>query len=120
MIDFKRNGNDISYNNGVLETIETAALQVKQRLELRLKRFLGEWFLNIEKGIDYFEIVKVKNPNIEVINAALQAEVYKENAVVRIINWVTEIDPENRIFKVTNQTRIEIDTGVIINLEVNL
>jgi hypothetical protein len=121
MIDFLRNDtNDITFTDTVFQIVPDKKTQVKQRLELRLKRFLGEYFLDTRKGVDYFGVVKVKNPDIEVINSALKAEVFKEEAVTEIIQWDAEIDPANRVFKVLDTSRVRIDTTEIVEFGVEV
>jgi len=120
MIDLKREGNDIYYNGHDFEPVADIDNQVEQRLTLRLGRFLGEWFLNTNKGVDFFGVVKVKNPNVEVINAALKAECMREQAVTEIIEWNTGADIPSRTFKVLPSTRLRLDTGAIISLDTEL
>lgn len=120
MIDFERDGNDISFDGVRFGAVTDKAIQVKQRLELRFKRFYQEWFLDTSKGVNYPGVVMVKNPNVEVINNMLKTEALKESAITEVIQWDTEIDPANRIFKVLNTTRLKLDTGQIIEFGVNL
>lgn len=43
--------------------------EIAQRIRIRLKFFLGEWFLNINYGIPYFQEVFVKNTDLSELNA---------------------------------------------------
>ncbi len=61
-------GNDFAFSDSgrlVLETDEVVAAAIK--LKHRLQFFLGEWFLDTRLGVPYFDVVFVKNPDIEVI-----------------------------------------------------
>ena len=116
MIDFIQINNDISFDGVDFAGIYNVADSVKQRLTIRLQRLKGEWFLDISKGVDYFGVVKVKNPNVEVINSLLKAEVLKEPRVIEVLNWETEIDPKNRVFKILDTTVLKLNTGEEINL----
>ncbi len=61
-------GNDFAFTaNGrlQLETDEVIAAAIK--LKHRLAFVLGEWFLDQRLGVPYFDVVFVKNPDIEVI-----------------------------------------------------
>jgi len=120
MIDFLRDNGDISFNGACICSNSDYAVQVKQRLTLRLQRFLGEWFLDTTKGIDFFTYIKVKNPNIEVIDAALKNEVLKESAVKEIVVWESTVDARERIFKILPATKLLIDTGNIIEFGATL
>jgi hypothetical protein len=57
--------NDLDVTAGVIRltsgNLETAA----QRLRLKLRTFLGEWFLNANVGVPYYQsILGVKNPDL--------------------------------------------------------
>lgn len=43
------------------------AVAIKQGLRIRLRFFAGEWFLDLEVGIDYWNLVLVKNPSLVVV-----------------------------------------------------
>ena len=120
MIDFLRSGDDIAFDGVRFAEVPDKATQVKQRLALRFRRFYGEWFLDISKGIAYRETVKVKNPNIEVINSLLKSEALKGSGITEIIQWDTDIDIARRVFTVLDTTRLKLDTGEIIEFGVNL
>ena len=48
-----------------------------QEATIRLRLFLGEWFLNEGLGLPYFEVVFVKNPNPSQIRALVRAELLR-------------------------------------------
>jgi len=116
MIDFIQLNNDIKFDGVDFAGIYDIGESIRQRLTIRLQRLAGEWFLDTNKGIDYFGVVKVKNPDREVINSLLKSEVLKEPRVVEVLNWETEIDASKRIFKILDTTVLKIDTGETINL----
>jgi len=53
-----------------LETDEVIAASIK--LKHRFQFFKGEWFLDTRIGVPYFEVVYVKNPDIELIRRVIR------------------------------------------------
>lgn len=47
---------------------------VIQEIQIRLRWFLGEWKINPEWGLPYYEQVFVKNPNLAIIEDLLRTE----------------------------------------------
>lgn len=53
-----------------LETDEVIAASIK--LKHRFQFFKGEWFLDTRVGVPYFDVVYVKNPDIELIRRMIR------------------------------------------------
>jgi hypothetical protein len=65
----KLNGSwDLEISNYQLQIV-SGADQVAQHIKERLQTFLGEWFLDVTIGFDYFGQVLVKNPDLDTIHA---------------------------------------------------
>lgn len=62
--------NDILIQNNDLVLVD-GSQAILQDLLQRLRFFYGEWFLDITLGIDYFNQILVKNPNLGNINAIM-------------------------------------------------
>lgn len=54
--------------DGDLVILEDLAY-LRQKLAVRFKFFLGEWFLDLREGVPYYRDVFVKNPNLDVIRS---------------------------------------------------
>lgn len=48
---------------------------VLQDILCRLRTFAGEWFLDNEIGVPYYQTVFIKNPDMAVVNGALKDEI---------------------------------------------
>ncbi len=72
---------DISLNNFQLAKDGD---YIKQKLEIVLRTFLGEWFLNISDGVPYFEDIFKKNFNPARIETVIKAEILKVLGVDKI------------------------------------
>lgn len=78
-------GNDFDWTlttDGKL-TLETdplfcAAIKLRNRFFF----FLGEWFLDTREGVPYFQIVLVKNPNLEVIKRLFTSLILSVSPVI--------------------------------------
>lgn len=65
-------GGDLLIKEGRLGLTQGAEA-VRQRLELSLSLFQGEWFLDLEQGVPWFEfLLGSKAPNLEIAKAILR------------------------------------------------
>lgn len=62
---------DLKLTNGQITLTPTLAVAVAQRLSIRLRFFLSEWFLNKRAGTPWFEQVFIKDPSVTGIRALL-------------------------------------------------
>lgn len=74
--------------------------QVAQNLAIRLRFFLGEWFLNINEGIPYYEFILVKAPNQIQVESLLKEEILNTKDVVELTGFTSSFDKSRRIFSV--------------------
>ncbi len=59
---------DWDFSTGDLVLL-TGSAAVAQQLKIRLRMFLGEWFLDTRTGMPYFQSILVKNPNFAAIKS---------------------------------------------------
>lgn len=78
---------DIELVDGDLSLVEGVEA-IGQSAKQRLKLYLGEWFLNINAGVPWFQVVFVKNPNLLLIEAILRD-------VVLLTPGISELDTFN-------------------------
>ncbi len=91
---------DIIVPNLDLSLID-GTVQVKQALCIALRTFRGEWFLDNDAGVPYFESVLVKTPDISEINSILKAEILKVTNVNKILEFSSTFDAPNRELSVS-------------------
>ena len=77
----------------------TLTESIKQAAEIRLRWFFGEWRLGPYLGIDYFESVFVKSPDIPLIRGKIVDALSEINNVDGVKN--VEISGDNRNRKAT-------------------
>ncbi len=63
-----------------------------QKVGIRLKRFLGEWFLDESKGLDYYSWSQEKEPDVAAIGTAIRIEVETTTGVLYTSNWEESFD----------------------------
>ncbi len=73
---------------------------VSQKIENLLSYFYGEWFLNFEGGIPYFEKIFTKNPDINLVNTILLRQIKTIDEIIEIIKFETIFDVALRTFSV--------------------
>lgn len=74
---------------------------VAQRLYIRLKSNFGKWFLDTTYGVDYYGKVFGKVGNKTRIDLLIKDEIVKEQNVVRITRFQSNIDNRTRTYSCT-------------------
>lgn len=79
-----------------LRTIDT----LEQRIRTRMQTFMGEWYLNEEMGVPYFQEVLVKNPDVARVRALLLAALLSVEGVKQVTKFNVAFIPGDRRFAV--------------------
>ena len=78
--------NDLVFESRDLTTVTGIDL-VRQRLNVILKLFKGEWFLDADAGIPYFQEILKKGVDLTNVDAILRAEIIGTEDVNRFISY---------------------------------
>ena len=114
MADIKLDeNNDIAVENNDIVII-TSAEEVRQRLLQNLRSFRGDWFLNLDAGVTYFENVFRKDYSIEVINTLLKDVILNTPGVMELLSLETNIDDTIRQLSVAFEVKT-VDETISIN-----
>lgn len=92
---------DILFENKDFQLTKTEDESLAQRLTVKLRTFMGEWFLDSSVGIPYIESVLGKNRSLIAIQAIFQNAIQSEPEVISLISLTTDLDKVNRILTVT-------------------
>lgn len=105
--------NDIAYENGKMKLTKKSD-EVVQRVRTRLRRILGEWFLDVTSGMPYFDGKMLGGKDYNYIKLTINAEVISTDGVqsinaINIINnpqtretsVYVEIVIDEQIYKIT-------------------
>lgn len=90
---------DLAFENRDLALVSGAEL-VKQRLSVILQLFKGEWFLDAEAGIPWFQEILEKGVDEAVVDAILRKAITDTTDVNRLLSYESEIDAATRTITV--------------------
>ena len=102
---------DLLITNFDLSTVDDVD-QITQNLGIRLRFFLGEWFLNIGVGVPYYQSILVKSPNQINVESALKSEIINTVGISEILSFASQYDNRTRQFSL--QFSALSDAGPII------
>lgn len=96
MTDFKlTTTGDLDLTTGDIQLI-SGSEEIAQHLRIRLKFFIGEWFLDTRLGIPYIQKVFRKNPNSNVVRDLIQRAALSTPGVLEIQTLTFDFDSANR------------------------
>jgi len=108
----------------ILDTTDTIVLltdldALASKIEQRLRFFLGEWFLNTQAGIPYFQEIFEKPVDASLIVSLINADIVQEPDVESVQDTSIDYNRDARSFKynanvVTIYGTSAISTGVTI------
>lgn len=78
---------------------------VVQRIKVALQVFMGEWFLNRDQGVPFFQEILKANPDISQVRNLLFSEVSRVQDVDEILEFNISFDSTTRIFGTTFKVR---------------
>lgn len=90
---------DLEIKNGNLQ-LTSGDDAVRQHLQQRLRTFLGEWFLDLDVGVPYFQDILVKNPNVNQVDGILKQTILTTPGVVELVSFTMNSDPTARTLMV--------------------
>lgn len=90
---------DLEIKNGNLQ-LTNGDDAVRQHLQQRLRTFLGEWFLDLDVGVPYFQDILVKNPNVNQVDGILKQTILTTPGVVELVSFTMNSDPTARTLSV--------------------
>ena len=69
---------------------------ILQTVKTRLLLHYEEWFLDLNAGIPYFQLILVNNPNLVEIESIIGREIALTDGVDRVLNIALSFRPEDR------------------------
>lgn len=72
-----------------------------QRLQIKLRTFYGEYFLDNSIGVPYFDKVLIKNPDADLITDLIKKEINSEPNVNKITAFTNNYDSSTRTLIIT-------------------
>jgi len=91
--------NDLTFTDRDLATVSGSEL-VAQRLKVILQLFKGEWFLDADAGIPWYQEILEKGVPVEVVDSILRAAIIATAGVNRLLTYASSIDAATRTVSV--------------------
>lgn len=96
--------NDLVFQEFDLDLVDDTR-QIMQNLAIRLRFIMGEWYLDINAGIPYYEEFFRKNPNQIQIESILKTEIVETLGIQELTSFEADFDKRLRIFSVKFSAR---------------
>ena len=91
---------------------------VAQRLKITLQTFLGEWFLDTDLGIPYFQQILTKVRNKSTVDAIFQKAILNDPGVLEMVSYESSLSAGDRGFALDFAVRA--NDGSIIPIDFTL
>lgn len=91
---------DLVFDQGDL-VINAGVDAVRQNVIQRLKTYLGEWFLNTQIGIPYYEQILIKNPSRGNVDGIFQNAILNTPGIVSLDKYKAVFDTQVRRYEVS-------------------
>lgn len=105
-------GNDLDLSTYKLR-FATEDTYIAQKLGVKLRTVLGEWFLDITKGVPHFEDIFGKNKDPAHSEAILKAKILESPGVVKITSFDMNLSETREL---TVDFSVKADTGELISI----
>lgn len=98
---------DVAFDNGAAPLVTSEQRQdVAQRLQIKLRTFLGEWFLNTEIGVPYLQQIFGKGRQRSAIDVIFQTQILEEPDVLEIVEFNSTLDAAQRDYSLSFRVRV--------------
>lgn len=104
--------NDLLFVNGELVLVTTVHEEVAIVLNAKFQHVKGGWFLDVREGFPWFEVVLVKNPDLQIIKGVFRQVILDTQGVTDVTQLELAFDSPNRVL--TGTFRVLCDDGVTI------
>ncbi|MNG96778.1 hypothetical protein D3C79_558580 [compost metagenome] len=100
---------DILFVNGETPVTQLTSEVVAQRLKITLFTFWGEWFLNRNIGVPYYQQIFGKVRRKSTIDTIMQGIIYDDPDVIEILTFTSDLDA-HRKYTMTFTVRVSDNT----------
>lgn len=103
--------NDLVFLNGACPVTQKLTDVVSQRLKITLYTFLGEWFLDTDIGVPYFQQIFGKVRSKSTVDLIFQRIIANDPDVIEILSFESELSATTRGYSMTFQVRVADNTA---------
>lgn len=100
-------------SNYQIRMTQTEAEYISQKIEGRLGLQRGEWFLNRDLGIPYYEEILKKNPDLNKVRNLFTSEILRIPEIKTLLEFNIDFDQKAR--KYTLSFIAELTSGAIVD-----
>lgn len=102
MADIKLGTNhDILFDGNDFSVTQTKDETLQQRLKVKLLTFQGEWFLNQNLGLPWWQRIFRKGTSKETVDIILKRAIAEEPEVLSIQEFSSTLDNRNRTYRLS-------------------
>lgn len=103
--------NDLVFINGACPVTQKLTDVVSQRLKITLYTFLGEWFLDTDIGVPYFQQIFGKVRSKSTVDLIFQRIIANDPDVIEILSFESDLAATTRGYSMTFQVRVADNTA---------
>jgi hypothetical protein len=118
MLKLDETTHDLFVTNFQFTPIGLKTEDLAQRLKMKLLFFKGEWFLDEDYGMPYFQEIFVKGTSKETIDDRFRIAIAQERGVDRLLEYSSVFDSSTRVFSVT--ATVKTTEGEVITIPLSL
>ena len=107
--------NDIEVVNYAMSLIEEDEA-IKQRLLVALQIFKGEWFLDTDLGVPYFQTIFQKGVTKGVVDSILKRKIEAVEGVSRIVSFTSTLNNATRDYSCTFVCKTTTNETITVTL----
>lgn len=97
---------DLVFVNGECPVTTGLVDSVSQRLIIRLRTFLGEWFINTTYGVPWLERVLGHKVNRNSVDIVIQENILKDEGVSQVVEFSSTMDEATRKYSCRFRVRV--------------
>lgn len=99
--------------------VSEAGANVAQRLYIMLRTFAGEWYLNTDHGIPYFQSILGQKTTAQAIDLIFQQKILAEEGVQEIVEFSSNLSP-SRVYSMSFKVKANGLVVELTNIEVGV
>lgn len=110
-LELDLSSHDLVIENGDLKLLNKEERVAQQTLKINLLFFRGEWFLNVEYGVPYFQSIFKKTANKSLVDSIIRGVILKSYNIASINTFESEI--RDGTYSVTEMEATTFDGEIV-------
>lgn len=106
---------DIDITGSRIILLKDPVEALRQRLTIRLKTFKGEWMLNVNAGLPYYQEIFQKGISKDLVDNIFRGFILRTPSVERVTSFSSTLDSRQRTYTLT--FTVFTDKGVTLTIK---